>query len=163
MRYIARAPPATPLRNDTVNNTPPCQIDPSLLEDNNYALPQERSHRPKPHPLFWRNRTEDPAAASASAVVGSAAARPGNDAEGNTHQQLTPPSSQNDQPVEGLAAVGSAMRRSAHVASAMADAAENTYPQARHTQKTADDLARQEASSTQDVGRTSRRKAVKFK
>ena len=85
MRYIACTPPAAPLRNDMVNDTPPCQIDPALLEDNNYAPPQERSHRPKPRPLFGRNRTEDPAVASASAVVGSAVARPGNNAEGNTH------------------------------------------------------------------------------
>ena len=134
MRYIT----PVPLENNNVNDTP-CQIDPSLLEAN--STPPRGSQHPKPRPRIAREHTKN----CGMATVGSA--------------------------MVGLAAVGSALVGLAMIESAVAqpgnDAAQNAYqqlthPEARCTRRTADDLAQQEARSTQAVGRRQRIKKVKI-
>ena len=162
MRYMAFAQ-VGPLAIDKPNDTP-FALDPSLMEEN-YCTPRPR---PKPRPLFRKNRAEDAgssaaaggtaeggtaaggsaeggtaagrsaeggtaSAAGGSAEGGSAAARPDNGPE-NAYQQATPPSSQMDH-----------------------------RPQARRSRRTADELARQEATSNTTVGRRRRDKTVRFK
>jgi hypothetical protein len=174
MRYITS--PSVP--NDNVNESR-CLIDPSLLEDNTNP-PQERLPCPKPRQLVGGTQIEDPIARmKARALLGLAMVTV--DLTMATVQLATATVTVDSAMATVDLATATVHSATAPVQSATATVEPMTLPSsqstelppvsaqipsasalARRIRRTADDLAQQEAISTQTVGRRLKNKTVKF-